>query len=409
MTINMDDSHLVSLAQIREFLKTSALVNFKGVSRQEKYQWVENTLNRFGYFKLKRKDKGIIRNYLIQMTGFSPAQAGRLIERKWRTGKILASSTKRNSFPTIYTPEDIALLVKTDNAHGRLSGKATKEILAREFEKFSKNDYERLSKISLAHIYNLREKKQYASASLTYTKTQSTQVKIGERRKPDNEGKPGYLRVDSVHQGDLNGIKGVYHINVVDEVIQWEVVGCLEKISEQYLEVLLEELLEQFPYKIINFHSDNGSEYINGTVAALLNKLVIRQTKSRSGRCNDNALVECKNGSVIRKHMGRSHISQKNAWPINEFYQKYFNVYLNYHRPCAYPTVTFEANGKRKKVYDNCMIPYEKLKSLENAAQYLREGITFEILDKIAYAKSDNEYAALMQEKKTVLFKNLTK
>jgi transposase InsO family protein len=409
MTINMDDSHLVSIAQIREFLKTSALVNFKGVSRQEKYQWVENTLNRFGYFKLKRKDKGIVRNYLVQMTGFSLAQAGRLIERKWRTGKILVSSTKRNSFPTTYTPEDIALLVATDNAHGRLSGKATQEILVREFEKFSKSGYERLSKISLAHIYNLREKKQYTSASLTYTKTQSTQVKIGERRKPDNEGKPGYIRIDSVHQGDLNGKKGVYHINVVDEVIQWEVVGCVEKISEQYLEVLLEDLLLQFPYKIINFHSDNGSEYINGTVAALLNKLVIRQTKSRSGRCNDNALVECKNGAVIRKHMGRSHICQKNARPINEFYKKYFNVYLNYHRPSAYPTVTFEANGKRKKVYDSCMIPYEKLKSLENAAQYLRPGITFEILDAIAYAKSDNEYAALMQEKKQELFKNLTK
>jgi transposase InsO family protein len=409
MTINMDDSHLVSIAQIREFLQTSALVNFKGVSRKEKYQWVENTLNRFGYFQLKRKDKGIVRNYLVQMTGFSLAQAGRLIERKWRTGKILASSTKRNSFPTIYTPEDIALLVATDNAHGRLSGKATQEILVREFEKFSKSGYERLSKISLAHIYNLREKKQYTSASLAYTKTQSTQVKIGERRKPDNEGKPGYIRVDSVHQGDLNGVKGVYHINVVDEVTQWEVVGCVEKISEQYLEVLLEELLLQFPYEIINFHSDNGSEYINGTVAALLNKLVIRQTKSRSGRCNDNALVECKNGAVIRKHMGRSHISQKNARPINEFYKKYFNVYLNFHRPSSYPTITFEANGKRKKVYDICMIPYEKLKSLENAAQYLRPGITFEILDAIAYAKSDNEYAALMQEKKKELFKNLTK
>jgi len=239
MTINMDDSHLVSIAQIREFLQTSALVNFEGVSRKEKYQWVEKTLNRFGYFKLKKKDRGIVRNYLVQMTGFSLAQAGRLIKQKRKKGKVFLSSTKRNSFPTTYTPEDIARLADTDNAHLRLSGRATKEILVREFEKFGKKEYERLSKISLAHIYNLREKKQYTSATLTYTKTQSVQVKIGERRKPDNEGKPGYIRVDSVHQGDLNGIKGVYHINLVDEVIQWEVVGCTEKITEQYLEVLL--------------------------------------------------------------------------------------------------------------------------------------------------------------------------
>ena len=405
----MDDSHIVSVAQIRLFLEKSALVNFKGVSRKEKYQWIENTMNRFGYLKLGRNDKGIIRNYIIQMTGFSPAQAGRLIKKKKKTGKVLASSTKRNSFPIKYTPEDIARLVDTDNAHSRLSGKATKEILVREFEKFKKKDYERLSKISVSHIYNLRVKKQYTSASLTYTKTQATNVQIGERRKPDNGGEPGYVRVDSVHQGDLNGIKGVYHINVVDEVTQWEVIGCTEKITEQYLEILLEELIEQFPYKIINFHSDNGGEYINKTVAKLLNKLVIDQTKSRSGRCNDNALVECKNGAVIRKHMGRSHISQKHAKPINKFYKEYFNPYLNYHRPSCYPTISFADNGKRKKIYDVCMIPYEKFKSLENAARYLRHGITFEILDAIAYEKSDNEYAALMQKKKKEMFNNLSK
>lgn len=409
MTVDMDDSHIVSVAQIREFLETSALVNFKGVSRKQKYLWVENTLNRFWYFKLSKNDKGIVRNYIIQMTGFSPAQVGRLIKKKKKTGKVFLSSTKRNSFPTTYTPEDIARLVDTDNAHSRLSGKATKEILVREFEKFKKKDYERLSRISIAHIYNLRGKKQYTSASLTYTKTQATQTAIGERRKPDNDGKPGYIRVDSVHQGDLDKVKGVYHINMVDEVTQWEVVGCVERISEQYLEILLEESIEQFPYEIINFHSDNGSEYINKTVSSLLNKLVVSQTKSRSGRCNDNALVECKNGAVIRKHMGRSHISQKHAGPINIFYKEYFNPYLNYHRPSCYPTVSFADNGKRRKIYDTCMVPYEKLKLIKDASKYLRPSITFEILDAIAYEKSDNEFAALMQKQKKELFNNLSK
>ena len=409
MTIDMDDSGIVTITQISSFLKTSALVTFKGVSRKDKYRWVENTLNKFRYFKLKKVDKGIIKNYLIQMTGFSPAQTVRIIKQKIKTGKVLVSSTRHNSFPTKYTPEDIARLVSTDNAHCRLSGRATKEILEREFEKFKKEDYARLSKISISHIYNLRGKKQYTSASLTYTKTQATQVQIGERRKPDPDGKPGFIRVDSVHQGDYDKVKGVYHINLVDEVIQWEIVGCTEKITEQYLEILLEQLLKQFPYKIINFHSDNGSEYINKIVAKLLNKLLISQTKSRSGRCNDNALVECKNGAVIRKHMGRTHISQKNARPINEFYEKYFNPYLNYHRPSCYPTVSFDAKGKRKKVYNSCMVPYEKLKLVENASSYLNEGLTFELLDKFAYEKSDNEYATLMQVKKKELFNNFKK
>jgi len=107
--------------------------------------------------------------------------------------------------------------------------------------------------------------------------------------------------------------------------------------------------------------------------------------------------------------MGRIHISQKNARPINEFYEKYFNPYLNYHRPSCYPTVSFDAKGKRKKVYNICMVPYEKLKLVKNASIYLNEGLTFELLDKFAYEKSDNEYATLMQVKKKELFNNFSK
>lgn len=409
MTITMDDSHIVSIAQIREFLKLSEAVKFEGVSLKEKYEWIDRVLTRFSYSCLKKKERGSVRKYIMKMIGISKAQLTRLIKKKKNTGKVLASSQKRHTFPTTYTTADIAKLIETDNAHERLSGQATKEVLLREHEKFKKTDYERLSKISVSHIYNLREKRQYVSASLTFTKTQATTVQIGERRKPLPNGKPGYIRVDSIHQGDLDKEKGVYHINMVDEVTQWEIVGCVEKISEQYLKNLLEDLIKQFPFKIINFHSDNGSEYINKTVAKLLNKLIISQTKSRSRKCNDQALVEGKNGSVIRRHMGRSHISQKNAGPINEFYKNCFNVYVNYHRPSGFPTIAVDAKGKQKKKYKIYLIPYEKFKSLPSAQQYLREDLTIEILDAIAYAKSDNEYAKEMQKKKEKLFKNFKK
>ena len=98
---------------------------------------------------------------------------------------------------------------------------------------------------------------------LNYQKTHPVKVNIGIRKKPAPYGKPGYLRVDSVHQGDLDKEKGVYHINLVDEVTQWEIVGCVEGISEHFLAPLLEVLLKLFPFKILGFHSDNGSEYIN--------------------------------------------------------------------------------------------------------------------------------------------------
>ena len=144
------------------------------------------------------------------------------------------------------------------------------------------------------------------AAAGSYQATRPTEVAIGERRRPEPNGRPGYLRIDTVHQGDLEGVKGVYHINAVDEVTQWQVVGAAAQISEAYLLPVLEAMLEQFPFRILGFHSDNGSEFINHTVAQLLNKLLIEQTKSRPRHSNDNGLVEAKNGAVVRKHMGYS-------------------------------------------------------------------------------------------------------
>jgi hypothetical protein len=85
---------------------------------------------------------------------------------------------------------------------------------------------------------------------------------IDVRKKPQHGGKPGYLRVDSVHQGDLEKQKGVYHINLVDEVTQWEIVMTVQGISEQFLDAALHMALKLFPFVIYGFHTDNGSEYI---------------------------------------------------------------------------------------------------------------------------------------------------
>lgn len=196
----------------------------------------------------------------------------------------------------------------------------------------------------------------------------------------------------------------MYHINIVDEVTQWEIVGCVERISEEYLFPLLKDLLARFPFVIVNFHSDNGSEHINKAVAELLNKLLVSQTKSRPRHSNDNGLVEGKNNYVIRKHIGYRFIDKGYAKHFNIFYKECFNPYLNFHRPCGYATLTTDKRGKRKKKYDTYQTPYARLKSLPNAKTYLKKGITFKMLDKVAFAESDNEFAEILQKKKEELF-----
>jgi hypothetical protein len=373
------------------------------------YDWVGTVVTRFRYFSLKKKEKVLVLDYIEKITGRSRPQIKKLIKKKKKWGRIKLSTVKKHTFPVRYNTSDIARLIETDNAHSRLSGPATKKILLREYSVFGKIGYERISHISVPHIYNIRNcSRQYKSNILFVGKTQAVNRNIGERRKPIPEGKPGFLRVDSVHQGDRDLEKGVYYINMVDEVTQWEIIGCVEGISEQFLEPLLLELLERFPFVILNFHSDNGSEYINFTVAKLLKKLLIDQTKSMARRSTNNALVEGKNGAVIRKHMGRNYIEKKNAKSINKFLRENMDDYLNFHRPCGFATDYADTKGKVKKKYETYMTPYEKLISLSNFEQYLKPEVTTGALATLSLKQSDNESAQKMQNAKSKLFKNFT-
>ena len=406
MTLDMNDSEVVTLDQVEKFLKASEGWKFKGLDREGKYKWLEKAINRFEYHERRKKEKGLLRRYMMLITGFSKAQLERLIKQQLSTGDIKTAWGLHNKFPVIYTKEDIELLAETDNLHERLAGPATKNILERELQ-FGDIRYKRLSGISVSHIYNLRESPSYRFKALTVSRTKSVQVAIGKRGKPNPNGKPGHLRVDTVHQGDLDGVKGVYHINMVDEVTQWQIIACVEAISETWLEDVLEAAILMFPFLIRGFHSDNGGEYINKQVAGMLGGLLIKQSKSRAGRCNDNALVEGKNGSVIRKHMGHWHIERRHADGIHGFYMEYFNIYLNYHRPCGYATITVDEKGKRHRTYETYQTPYQAFMALNKPEQYLREGVTLEELEKTANAHSANGFAKLMQNAKYKLFREV--
>lgn len=396
---------------MEEFLKSNSEIAMKISKDKEKYEFVRDVLVKTHYGNLKKKEKRIVQKYLKFLTGYSKGHIKKLISN-WKKGLLFFNPTRaRNKFAVKYFATDVELLIDTDVAHGCLNGKSTKEIMRREFEIFGKKEYANIAGISVSHLYNIRNHNlQYESSpALFFKHTESVKVNIGIRRKPFPNGVPGFLRIDTVHQGDLDGVKGVYHINIIDEVTQYEMIATVKGISHQFLKPVIEALLNSFPFEIHEFHSDNGSEYINKIVAKLLTELMIDQSKSRARKTNDQALVESKNASIVRKLFGRNFIDQKFAKIINEFNVKFVNIYLNYHRPCLFSKDRIDRLGKIKKNYSQSMTPYEKLKSLENSSQYLREGITFESLDKIAYEESDNDFGKKMMTAKKELFEKINK
>ena len=406
----MNDKQLATLAQLQAFLDGTVAVDFS-VAAEERYNFIARTVCRFGYRRLRRVEKAVVLRFLERVSGYSRQQLTRLVKRGGERGPLTQRyQGSRTSFARTYTHADVLLLAATDALHGTLSGLATKKLMERACHVFGDARYERLAGLSVAHLYNLRKQTGYRRQRQVWIKTRPVTIPIGVRRAPAPNNQPGYLRVDSVHQGDQDGVKGVYHINAVDGVTQYEGVATCEHISEAFLIPVLEALLKSFPFVIKGFHSDNGSEYINHHVAKLLNKLLVEeQTKSRSRHSNDNALAESKNGAIVRKHLGYSHIPQRFATLVNAFCSDHLNPYLNFHRPCLFAETITDAKGRQRKRYPYklMMTPYEKLKSLLKADQFLKSGITFEQLDAQATAMSDNDAAQRLNDARVILFKTI--
>lgn len=409
MVTYMNDVRIRTVDDVQRFLDGTLEVEFSIEETGDRYHWMQGTLVRLRYTVLGKKGRGVVLRYLERLSGYSRAQVKRLVKQYVARGRIVRQPVAGKRFAGKYTAADVWLLAHTDTLHGQLCGAATKKICERMCAVHDDPRYERLAKISISHLYNLRHSQGYQRQRRHFDTTKATRVQIGERRKPAPEGQPGYLRVDTVHQGDLDGIKGVYHVNAVDEVTQFQFVFSVEGISERFLQPVLKVLVKSFPFVIRGFHADNGSEYINHRVAKLLKKLHIELTKSRPRHSNDNALAECKNGVVLRKHLGYEHIPGRWAPELNAFHRLHFNPYLNFHRPCFFATLATDAKGKLTKryLYQQMMTPYEKLRSLPGAERYLRAGESFATLDAIERSMTDNVAVERMNRARTELFRKI--
>jgi transposase InsO family protein len=418
MVINMNEERLDTIEQIEEFLAASALIEFSASGDDiERYGHISRVLKRLDYPQRGKRERGVLLRYLQHTSGYSRAQVTRLVTRWQRNRLAKVPLAKRYSGPAVpfarkYTPADITLLVEMDKANEDVCGPAIAHLLQRAYRTYGDPRYERLATLSVSHLYNLRKSPGYQGQRKNFTSTRPVCNAIGVRKAPGPEGRAGFVRIDTVHQGDLDGIKGVYHITCVDAVSQWQVEASVQGISEVYLLPVLALIIDQFPFVVLGFHSDNGSEYINRRVAELLERLRIEQTKSRSRHSNDNALAESKNASVVRKHMGYSHIPQQFAQPINAFYQETFNPWLNLHRPCLFATSVTNAKGKIVKRYrhENVKTPLECLVQLSAANLVtFKPGITLAALQLQATSQTDLAAAQAMQRAKSELFARFAK
>jgi hypothetical protein len=178
MIMMMTDARVMSMEELQAFLNSSGSLEFNGYSRTETYAWIEKTLRQYKYLACSRVEKGLLRQYLRKVSGYSPAQVTRLINQFHSTTHLCVHPYRRHCFPTKYTREDQLLLAEVDDAHKRLSGKATAAIFKREYELFGKEEFNRLSNISVARLYRLRQSSFYRNHTLTIEKAKPILLSI---------------------------------------------------------------------------------------------------------------------------------------------------------------------------------------------------------------------------------------
>jgi hypothetical protein len=401
MVIEMNFLKLRTMAQLRQFVQGTQAVQFEPLAdTSTRYGHVARVIAHFDYVQLGRADRSAVLRYLERTSGYSSAQIKRLVARLLG-GEVLRQRyvMPAQAYAQRFTDEDIVALAQVDRAFDTLSGAATTHVLWRQWHEYGDARFERLSTLSVSHLYNLRKSPRYERERVQRSKTTSSPrgSQIGQRRPPEPRGQAGFIRIDSVHQGDHDGIKGVYHINAVDIVTQWQVVVCVEHISHSFMGHAVALLIEQFPFTLKGIHADNGVEYINWRMLELMEDARIKLTKSRPRRSTDNALVEGKNGAVVRKMFGFAHIARSRAGLLNEFNQEHFNALNNLHRPCLFARLEDDPKkpGRIRKRYDarDAKTPLEKLASLPEALRNLKPGVTLKSLQAQARQQSDLQAA----------------
>ena len=335
-------------------------VRFAGLRRAEVYAWVERTLVRHEYASLGRAGKGLVRQYVGADDGVEPgasdaADRGASQDGPGEGGRVSAHEVRH----TLHGGRrGLAGLRgqgawESERSGDQADSGARVHRLWPGGVRAAGGDFGGAD-LPIPQLGRLSQAQHQLSADAAHGDSDwRTAQAAAAGACPDTCASTRCIKAIGT------ACKGIYHINAVDEVTQWEIVAATPQISELWLIPLLETMLAQFPFVIRGFHSDNGSEFINYTVAKLLGKLLIEQTKSRAHHSGDNGLVEAKNGAVIRKHLGFGHIGAQHAAAVDTFHREQLNPYVNFHRPCAVPSIVTAANGKRRRVYLRWATPFE--------------------------------------------------
>lgn len=236
-----------------------------------------------------------------------------------------------------------------------------------------------LVKVSASTIDRvLREERRRLGRSLSTTKRGvALRSQIPLRTFTEWDGvTPGYFEVDTVSHCASSGTgQFLSTLNMTDIVTCWtEPLALLRKGAIDVI-AAFDKAAVLLPFPILGVDSDNGSEFINAAFIEWCKDRNVNQTRSREYKKNDQAWIEEKNRSVVRKHVGRDRLEGEETWQELSEYYSLLRLYFNFFQPCQKLVLKRRNGSKVYKKHDIARTPYQRVLENEHLSNELKAAL----------------------------------
>lgn len=351
------------------------------LTMKERKRIAEATAGR--YRKAGKKEKGVILNEFVELTGFARSYAalvlrnqGRVVQvnRKIRVRGDVGKKLPRRGRGATYDAPTVKVLVQVWRLMDYICGKRLAPVLGEIVERLlghnelrcDANTSQKLARMSAATIDRLlrAERQKYQLKGRTHTRPGTLlkhQIPMRTFSEWD-EAQPGFLEIDLVgHDGGVLDSHHAFTLNATDIASGWNSSTALKNKAQVWALAGIKKIRAKLPFPLLGLDSDNGSEFINQTLFAYCQEHKITFTRTRPYRKNDNCFVEQKNYSVVRRAVGYQRFdTEAQLCLLNELYEL-LELYTNFFQP-SMKLKSKERHGARvKKKYHPARTPYQRL------------------------------------------------
>ena len=327
------------------------------------------------YLKASKAEKQMILDEFTSNTGYHRKYAIRVLKHGYKRGV-----RKPKGRRVIYCGEVVETLEQIWEIYGRICSKRLHPYLPegiKVLERCGELQLTPETKSLLLQISRSSIDRCLAPARFTQPHGRST-TKPGSLLKKQipirtfadwTEDKPGFLEIDCVaHCGDDVSGQFLYTLTCTDLCTGWTEMLALPRRSQEAVCRAIDGMRQDLPFALLGIDSDNGGEFINDLLYRYCRNEHITFTRSRPFQKNDQAHVEQKNWSVVRRLIGYDRLeSQEQLALLQNIYQDW-RLYVNFFQPVLKLSRKERIAHKIIRKYDTARTPYQRVREREDVS-----------------------------------------